>query len=184
VKLYPGVLFLLLPGRRRAGVLAAFAGVLVLGSLVAGDIGHWPVASIGRYVRDEYFNPGLVRSFVNEPRLTLAASAVWAVCVSWRGGGGHLSARATPLVAGLIVLAPNIFPWYVVWLVPFLAVTPSVPLIAFTGAVGYAYSFFMAEPWGIPPWARFVEAVPVGVAMAVGLHAVMVRRRRAQAGAR
>jgi alpha-1,6-mannosyltransferase len=182
VKLYPAALLLLLPGRRRAAVIATFASVVVAGSLAAGDFGRWPVAAIGRYVRDEYFNPGLVRSFVNDPRLALLASLVWAAIVAWRGGAGHLSARAVPLVAGLIVLGPNVFPWYVVWLVPFLAVTPSVPLIAFTGAVGYAYSFFLSQPWHIPTWARLVEAAPVGVAVALGIRAFRARRR-ALAGA-
>jgi len=124
-----------------------------------------------------------VHTFVNDPRLALLASVLWAIVVAWRGGGPHLAARAAPLVAGLIVLAPNVFPWYVVWLVPFLAVTPSVPLIAFTGAVGYAYSFFWSHPWAIPSWARLVEAAPLGVAMALGVHAIAARLRRGQAGA-
>jgi alpha-1,6-mannosyltransferase len=182
VKLYPAVLFLLLPGRRRPAVIVAFATAVVAGSLGA-DLGRWPVAAIGRYVQDEYFNPGLVRSFVNAPRLALLASLAWAIMVAWRGGGAHLAARAVPLVAGVIVLAPNVFPWYAVWLVPFLAVTPSVPLIAFTGAVGYAYSVFLSRPWGIPPWARLAEAVPVGVAIALGLRAAAARFRRGHAGA-
>ena len=183
VKLYPAVLFLLLPGRRRAWVAAVFASVVVAGTIATGGLDRWPVAPIGRYVRDEYFNPGLVRSFVNEPRLALAATAAWMIAVAWRGGG-PLTARAVPLVAGLIVLAPNVFPWYAVWLVPFLAVTPSVPLIAFTGAVAFAYSFFLSEPWTIPLWARLVEGAPLGIAATLKLRAVSVGIRRAEGGAR
>ena len=182
VKLYPAALFLLLPGRRRATVIAAFASVVVIGSVATGGPASWPIAGIGRYVRDEYFNPGLVRTFVIDPRLSLLASVLWTIVATWRGGGAHLAARAAPLVAGLIVLAPNVFPWYVVWLVPFLAVTPSVPLIAFTGAVGYAYSFFASQPWAIPLWARLVEAAPLAVAMALGVHAIVTRLRRPQTG--
>jgi hypothetical protein len=48
--------------------------------------------------------------------------------------------------------------------VPFLAVSPSVPWIAFTGAVVFSYSFFLSEPWGIPLWARLVEAAPLAAA--------------------
>jgi hypothetical protein len=176
VKVYPAVLFLLLPGRRRAAVIGAFAGVVLVGSFVAGGFAPWPIAAITRYARDEYFNPGLVRTLVNDPRLALVASVIWAVLVAWRTGA-HLSARATMLVAGVIVLAPNVFPWYALWLVPFLAVTPSVPLIAFTGAVGYAYSFFLSRPWTIPPWARLVEATPVALAVALWLYAATARFR-------
>jgi hypothetical protein len=48
-------------------------------------------------------------------------------------------------------------------------VTPSVPLIAFTGTLGFAYSFFLSEPWAIPLWARLVEAAPLAVAALVRL---------------
>jgi alpha-1,6-mannosyltransferase len=184
VKLYPAVLFLLLPGRRRAWVAAVFASVLVAGIVLTGGLRSWPIAPIGRYVRDEYFNPGLVRSLVNEPLLALAATAVWVVAVAWRNDAGPLAARAVPLVAGVLVLAPNVFPWYAVWLVPFLAVTPSVPLIAFTGTVAFAYSFFLSEPWTIPLWARLVEGAPLGIAAALVLRTAWVEARRAHAGAR
>jgi hypothetical protein len=162
---------------------ALFASVLVAGTIATGGLDHWPVAPIGRYVRDEYFNPGVVRSLVNEPLLALGATAAWVVAVAWRGDAGHLTARAVPMVAGVIVLAPNVFPWYAVWLVPFLAVTPSIPLIAFTGTVAFAYTFFLSEPWAIPLWARLVEVAPLGIAAALKLHAVSVGIRRAHAGA-
>jgi hypothetical protein len=74
-------------------------------------------------------------------------------------------------VAGFVVLAPSVFPWYAVWLVPLLAVTPSVPLIAFTGTVAFAYAFFLSQPWTIPWWARFVEVAPLGFAVARELRA-------------
>jgi hypothetical protein len=64
------------------------------------------------------------------------------------------------LVGGLLLLSPNLFPWYAVWLVPFLALAPSVAWIAFTGSVVAAYTFFLHEPWGIPGWARAVVFAP------------------------
>lgn len=182
MKIYPAVLLLLLPARRRPWVAVLFASVVVAGTIATGGLDRWPVAPIGRYVRDEYFNPGLVRLLVNEPQFALAATAGWVVAVAWRSGAGHLAPRAVPLVAGFIVLAPNVFPWYVVWLVPFLAVTPSVPLIAFTGTVAFAYTFFLSEPWGIPWWARLVEGAPLGIAVALKLRAASAGIRRGHAG--
>lgn len=170
-KLYPAVLFALLPGRRRASVVAAFASVVAGGVIATGGLDHWPLAPIGRYVRHEYFNPGLVRSFVNEPTLALAVAAAWVIAIAWRGGATHLAERAVPLVSGFIVLAPSVFPWYAVWLVPLVAVTPSVPLIAFTGTVAFAYAFFLSEPWAIPWWARLVEVMPLAFAAARELRA-------------
>ncbi len=183
VKLYPAILFVLLPGRRRASVIGAFAGVIAVGVVATGAPSHWPLAPIGRYVRDEYFNPGLVRSFVNEPMLALAFTAAWVVAFAWRGGAGHLAERAVPLVTGFIVLAPSVFPWYAVWLVPLLAVTPSAPLIVFTGTVAFAYAFFLFEPWAIPWWARLIEVAPLGFAVARELRLFSMEQRGARASA-
>jgi len=182
-KLYPVILFPLLPGRRRASVIVAFASVIGAGIVATGGLAHWPVAPIGRYVRDEYFNPGLVRSLVNEPAPALAVAAAWVIAVAWRGGARHLAQRAVPLVAGFIVLAPNVFPWYAVWLVPLLAVTPSAAMIAFTGTVAFAYAFFLSDPWAIPWWARLVELAPLGYALARELRAFWPEGWRAHAGA-
>ena len=186
VKVYPAVLLLLLPGRRRVSVLALFGIVVIAGTIAAGGLGRWPIMPIWRYVSDEYFNPGLVRSFVNEPVLALAATAAWVFVVAWRGRVGSLAERAMPMVAGVIVLGSNVFPWYVVWLVPFLAVTPSVPWIVFTGTVGFAYSFFLSEPWAIPVWARLVEVAPLAIAGILKLRggSASFPSLRARAGAR
>jgi alpha-1,6-mannosyltransferase len=185
VKLYPAMLLLLLPGRRRVSVYALFGTVVVAGTIAAGGLGRWPMGPIWRYVSGEYFNPGLVRTFVNEPLLALAAPAAWMVVVASRGHAGGLAARAVPMAAGVIVLGVNVFPWYVVWLVPFLALRPSVPLIAFTGTVGFAYSFFLSEPWTIPVWARLVEVAPLAIAAAVKLRGAFgwLPSVRARAGA-
>ena len=169
VKVYPAVLLLLLPGRRRVSVLALFGVVVIAGTIAAGGLGRWPIMPIWRYVLDEYFNPGLVRALVNEPLLALAASAGWVFVIAWRGRAGSLAERAMPMIAGVIVLGSNVFPWYVVWLVPFLAVTPSVPWIVFTGTVVFAYSFFLSEPWTIPVWARLVEVAPLAITGVVKL---------------
>jgi hypothetical protein len=88
VKVYPAVLFLLLPGRRRPPVALAFAAVVILGTLATGGFGRWPIVPIGRYVAEEYFNPGLVRSVVNDPSLALAATALWVALAAWRAQRG------------------------------------------------------------------------------------------------
>jgi alpha-1,6-mannosyltransferase len=183
VKLYPAVLLLLLPGRRRV-IAYALAGAAVVAAIALSGFGRWPITPIWRYVSDEYFNPGLVRSFVNEPMLALAATAVWVLVVASRAGTRDFVEQAVPMVIGVIVLGANVFPWYVVWLVPFLAVTPSVPLIAFTGTVGFAYSFFLSEPWRIPLWARLVEVLPLAIMAALKLRGVVGWGVRARAGVR
>jgi alpha-1,6-mannosyltransferase len=183
VKLYPAVLILLLPGRRRLSVYALFGAVLGAGTIATGGLDRWPIGPIGRYVMDEHFNPGLVRSVIDQPLLALAVTIAWVLAVAWRRPG-LFAVRAVPMVAGVIVLGANVFPWYVLWLVPFLAVTPSVPLIAFTGSVGFAYSFFLSEPWVIPWWGRLVEVAPLAIAGIAALREAYawVPTARARAG--
>lgn len=83
-----------------------------------------------------------------------------------RSAYAPLPSRAVPLIGGLLLLSPNLFPWYVVWLVPFLAWSLSVPWIAFTGTVVLAYTFFLQQPWAIPGWARAIEFAPLGLGAA------------------
>ena len=67
------------------------------------------------------------------------------------------------MIGSYILLSPNLFPWYVLWLVPFLTLRPSVPWIALTGTVALAYTFFLHEPWTIPAWARAAEFIPLAI---------------------
>lgn len=163
VKLYPAALLPLLP---MAGWPAAWSALLVIAALgyapawLAGTPG---VGSLPRYVSEEYFNPGLLRSVLNVPALTLAVAGLWVIFVSATRRNSSLPARAVLLIGGLTLLSPNIFPWYAVWLVPFLAVAPSAPWIAFTGSVMFAYAFFLQQPWAVPPWARVVEFAPLAL---------------------
>jgi hypothetical protein len=175
VKLYPAALLPLilarLVGRARvAPTLLAFLGVVLLGYAPAVVRGVDALGSLPRYVAEELFNPGLLRSLVGMPELSLSATALWILAVAWWRRGRPLPEAAVWLVGGVVLLSPNIFPWYVLWLVPFLALAPSVAWIAFTGTVALAYTFFLQEPWAIAVWARVLEFAPLaaGAAWAVG----------------
>ena len=89
------------------------------------------------------------------------------------------SERGVLLAGGLVLLSPNIFPWYAVWLVPLLAWAPSLPWLTFTGTVAFAYAFFIREPWSIPGWARMVEFAPLaaGAMWWLGIRSSLTRRR-------
>ena len=164
VKLYPAALLPLLPLTAWPAAWSAFLAVTLLGYAPAWIAGTPVLGSLPRYVAEEYFNPGLLRSVLDVPALTLAVAGLWVAFVSVTRRDATLSARAVLLIGGLTLLSPNIFPWYAVWLVPFLAVAPSAPWIAFTGSVMFAYAFFLRQPWGVPPWARVVEFAPLAVA--------------------
>ena len=157
VKIYPAALLPLLP----VAAWPAFLLVVLLGYAPALIAGSPAMGSLPRYVAEEYFNPGILRSVLDAPALTMAAAALWLATASLTRRDAALSARSVPLIGGLVLLSPNIFPWYAVWLVPFLAAVPSAPWIAFTGSVMFAYAFFLQQPWAVPGWARAVEFAPL-----------------------
>jgi Glycosyltransferase family 87 len=161
IKLYPVALLAMVPVRAWPVGLASFVLVMLAGYLPALASGSGVLGSLPRYLSEEYFNPGLVRALIDVPAVTLAAAVLWIVAMGpWRGAAPS-GARAVMLAGGLVLLSPNIFPWYAVWLVPLLALAPSLPWLTFTGTVAFAYAFFLREPWSVPGWARVVEFAPL-----------------------
>jgi hypothetical protein len=181
VKFYPIVLLPLLIGvavarserkpRAAALAFATFAGIGVVGYGLFAAVSGGALGSLPRYFQEERFNPGLVRTLVDHPAPTFVAVLAWLIWATWLAPSNGPGARALRLVGGLTVLAPNVFPWYAIWLVPFLALAPSGAWIAFTGTVALSYTFFLDTPWAIPAWARVVEFAPVLTAAAT------IRRR-------
>jgi len=178
VKLYPAALLLVLLAVSGLAPLATFALVVVAGYAPFAHLGPGALGSLPQYVTTEFFNPGLVRTLFDSPRITMLALGAWVLLGSLLTRRLPVVDRVIILVGGIIVASPNIFPWYVLALVPFLAVRPSATWIGFTGTVAFAYTFFWSQPWAIPVWARVVEFLPlvVGAAWAVGQHVGADRR--------
>jgi hypothetical protein len=65
-------------------------------------------------------------------------------------------------------------PWYVVWMVPFLCLAPSVPWLYFSGAVSLSYVAYVVRPAPLPAWAWLAQYGPL-----FGLLAVEAWRSRA-----
>ncbi len=173
VKLYPAALLPLLLGGAGSGtMIGVFTAVVVTGYARAIVEGVQVLGSLSRYIETEYFNPGITRSLLDDPYVVVAALAAWVVWAATTHRAAPLAQRAVTLVGGLVVLGGNVFPWYAVWLIPFLALAPSVPWIAFTGTVAFAYAFFLEQPWAIPLWARAIEFAPLagGVAWWAARH--------------
>ncbi|MBI4636441.1 MAG: DUF2029 domain-containing protein [Candidatus Rokubacteria bacterium] len=169
VKLYPAVLLPLLLGRRSLRAALVWALVVLAGYAPVGALGVDALGSLPRYLSEEWFNPGLARALLGEPALTLAAVLLWVGWATWRWRQAPVERRAFCVIAGFVILSPNIFPWYGLWLVPFLAMYPSLPWIAFTGTVALAYTFYLSEPWSLPLWARALEFAPLALGAAWAL---------------
>ena len=167
IKLYPAALLpLILGGPGSAAALASFIAVMAASyARVIGE-GVSVLGSLPRYLQDEYFNLGITRSLVDNAFIVIGVLIAWIVWAAVARRSAPFPHRALMLVGGLIVLSGNVFPWYVLWLIPFLTLVPSIPWIAFTGSVAFAYAFFLEQPWAIPWWARAVEYAPLAAGTA------------------
>lgn len=59
-----------------------------------------------------------------------------------------------------IIFLPFLAPWYLVFMIPFLAYRPSPAFLYLSGAVMLSYLFFAFVPWTYPEWIRYVQYVP------------------------
>jgi alpha-1,6-mannosyltransferase len=75
-------------------------------------------------------------------RLSLASPGAWA----WP-------------MATTLLCAPLVYPWYLVWLAPFLVASQTMPLAIWTVSILGAYVAWrqVGVPWGLPAWVLVVE---------------------------
>jgi len=188
-KLLPGLLAL--PWARRYRPVHALAGLALAAALVLpyADAGWGLVMSLRKYSELWRFNETLfaplawlVGSHVVAVRVAALTTVAVALALAWR--------RVEPATATLGVLAawllvmPNVLPWYVLWVVPFLVLRAAPPLLLFTGTVGLAYlvypSWLSGEPWQLS-WP--LRALEYGPCLAVAALILLRARRRTAEGA-
>jgi hypothetical protein len=101
--------------------------------------------------------------------VTAAGSRPNAPCV-------FLLRAALILMAGLLLLSPDAFPWYFTWSIPFLCFCPSAPwlLMSITCVLGYApvVAYAAGQPYVHAPFILILEYGPV----IVWLGLMVVRR--------
>jgi hypothetical protein len=72
-----------------------------------------------------------------------------------------ISDFAWPMAATLL-FAPVVFPWYLLWLLPFLTSSSTLPIIVWTVSIIPTYIMWhfrmLGRPWGaLPAWVMVVE---------------------------
>ena len=181
VKLLPIVLLPLYWKRVRVrdGALAAIVfGLLYIPFLQQGQI---PIGSLGTYVQSFRFNDPVFAALerVAAPPL-VAGSAVLigiltAVWLRRRSEAWPSYAFAWPMAAS-ILCAPVVYPWYLLWLLPFLRSTSTLPIIIWTVSIIPTYYVWhlraIGRPWLVPGWIMVVEYG----AVAVGATIICLRR--------
>jgi hypothetical protein len=177
VKLLPVVLLPLYWKRvriRDAVLAAAVVGLLYLPFLNHGRI---PIGSLGTYVQSFRFNGPVFAVFApGAPPQLLAGLAVLVglVTATWlRRTAPERSTEifAWPMAASLLC-APVVFPWYLLWLLPFLTSASTLPIIVWTVSIFTTYVMWhfrtLGRPWGaLPGWVMLVEYGCVAIAAAI-----------------
>lgn len=82
------------------------------------------------------------------------------------------------LFAAVLLLAANVFPWYVTWLVPFLCFFPTPAFLLWTATVLLSYhvliDYTVLGLWRETPWLLWLEYLPVYALLLVRLLKVRI----------
>lgn len=159
---------------RDAALAAAVVGFLYVPFLNHGRI---PTGSLSTYVQNFRFNGPVFAALVHvAPSALLAGLAVLVgfVTAGWlRRSAPEFSpdAFAWPMAASLL-FAPVVFPWYLLWLLPFLTSASTLLLIVWTVSIIPTYVMWhfrtLGRPWGaLPGWVMALEYGFVAMAAAL-----------------
>lgn len=175
VKLLPIVLLPLYWKRVRVrdGALAA----AVFGLLYIPFFDHWriPIGSLGTYVRSFRFNGPVFAMLerVAAPQivvgLAMLVGLVTAIWLRSRSTAWSSDAFAWPMAASLLC-APVVYPWYLLWLLPFVRSASTAPIIVWTVSIIPTYYVWhlrtLGRPWLVPGWVMLLEYGAVAAALA------------------
>jgi alpha-1,6-mannosyltransferase len=158
--------------RIRDAALAAIAVALLY--LPFLNHGRIPVGSLGTYVQSFRFNGPVFAALdrVAPPQLLAGlavlvglATATWQrmrrAAPDWSPDEFAWPMFAWPMAASLLC-APVVFPWYLLWLLPFLTSASTLLIIIWTVSIFPTYVMWhlrtLGHPWGaLPGWVMLLE---------------------------
>ena len=149
---------------RDAALATAVVGLLYVPFFNHGRV---PIGSLGTYVQSFRFNGPVFAALdhVAPPQLLVGlAVLVGLVTATWlRRAASEWSpdVLAWPMAASLLC-APVVFPWYLLWLLPFLTSASTLLIIVWTVSIIPTYVQWhlraLGRPWGtLPGWVMLVE---------------------------
>jgi hypothetical protein len=165
-------------------VAAIDVALLLLVPYAAAGPGLW--MSLGKYGRYWLFNETLFDPLAalaggHEEGVRLAGVLLAALALALAGRKTEPVSAALAVVTASILLAPNVLPWYGLWLLPFLVLRDAPGALLFTGTVQLAYlvypEWLSGQRWQVG-WG--VRALEYGPCLAVALAAWL--RERAASG--
>jgi len=176
VKLLPIVLVPLY--WRRVRIRDAALAAVVLGLLYAPffNRGRIPIGSLGTYVQRFRFNDPVFATLerVAAPQLVVVLAVLLgllaAIWLRSRSPAWSSDAFAWPMAASLLC-APVVYPWYMLWLLPFLRSTSTLPIMIWTVSIIPTYFVWhlraLGRPWLVPGWIMLLEYGSVATAAVI-----------------
>ena len=165
--------------RLRDGVLAA--AVVALLYIPFLNHGRIPIGSLGAYIQYFRFNDPVFRTLerVVAPQILAVLAVLVGLAVAlWfknKFPTCNAEAFAWPMAASLLC-APAAYPWYLLWLLPFVRSASTAPLMVWTVAIIPTYIVWhlrtFGRPWLVPGWVMLMEYGCVAIAGAI----ILVRR--------
>jgi alpha-1,6-mannosyltransferase len=168
---------------RDAVLAAAVVGFLYVPFLHHGRI---PIGSLGTYVQSFRFNGPVFAALdaVASPQLLAGlAVLVGLATATWLRIRRSAPERSGDLfawpMAATLLCAPAVFPWYLLWLLPFLTSASAPLIIIWTVSIIPVYVQWhlraLGRPWGaLPSWVMVLEYGWVAIAAAI----IFMRRIR------
>jgi alpha-1,6-mannosyltransferase len=160
--------------RMRDAALAAS----VLGLLYVPFLNHgWiSIGSLGTYVQRFRFNDPVFATLerVMAPQVVAGLAALvgflTAIWMRIKSAEGSSDAFAWPMAASLLC-APVVYPWYLLWMLPFLRSISTLPIAIWTLSIIPTYYVWhlrtVGRPWVVPDWIVILEYGSVAVAAAM-----------------
>jgi hypothetical protein len=174
---------------RRVRVRDGLLVVLVIGVLYTPFLERaaFPIGSVGTVVQRFRFNDPIFVTLARllTPQVAAALAGVFGFGVAvWLRRRRPVSSPdqwAWPVAASL-VCAPLVYPWYLLWLVPFLGPALTLPLLVWSLSilsVFYVwYRHALGASWQVPGWILLLEYGSVLISCAIALFSLRIRRAK------
>ncbi len=169
-KFFGGLLLPVFLRRAHRAYAGIFAGLIALAYLPYASAGRRLFQGLSDFAAGWEGNDSLFRLLRlagnSKPQAELVAGAMvlGLVIVALKQRFEPLCA-ALLLIAGLLFISPNAFPWYFTWLVPFLCFYPEAPLLLMgvTCVLGYSpvVAYAAGQPYRDSPLILALEYAPV-----------------------
>lgn len=149
--------------RRRWKEAGIFLGAALLGFLPYLGTPSALFRGLGAYGKSWVFNPGfyqIFQIFFEDKRYAHFGIgilfSVILLLLAWRNW--PVQRFFFWALAAALLFAPTVHPWYVIWILPFLCISPNPAWIYFSGAVVLSYAIYWVGPTG---WIMAFEYLPL-----------------------